>query len=333
LIDLRQAQVIKIADANTFFRVVAEKVFSLRDISKPHPLSAKVAVASLKKYIVDQSQRIRLYDLVMNETEKVYAELIDENFPVQNVAFSKEELFKRVQRYEALSEILHALIINGCYWGEKEHEAVWVKCLERIANPPGRRDGLQVWLKLRSYPALLLLYGGGIAAIAAKKYETFSALLTKAVIRDGNNEHPLVLFLYNSAVIESAFGNQLPGMDRRHTPLSDYLFNVLRHPLREILSDDLQYQKCFDRFEYLLSLVHVDLREKRTGRTWGPLGPFAWRYHLDLEGSVMNEIEKEINVAGNKWPLLVFGHFDGTIERLKFVKLQLDKIVAETHWT
>jgi hypothetical protein len=332
LIDLRRAQVVSIVDSNNFFREVTEKVFALKDISKPHPLSAKVAVASLKKYIVDESQKIRLHDLVMNETEKLHGELTDKTFPVQHISFSQEELLRRTQRYEALTEILLSLMINGCYWGEKEHEGLLVKCLERIANPVGRRDGLIAWLNLRLYPALLLLYGGGIASVAAARYGTLSVLLTKSVFRDGSKEYPVVSRLYTWAVMDQVTGRQLPGMERRYSPVSDHLYEVLRHPLREILPEDVQYQKCFDRFEYLLALIYADLHERQTGRIWAPVGCFGWRYHSYPEGSIMNEIEKEVNAVGDKWPLLLMGHFDGTTGRFRSIASKLAEHIGMLSW-
>ena len=322
LVELRRAQVISIQDADFFFSDLLEKVSALQNISKPHPLSVKAAVASLKKYIVDSKYNIRLNDLVMGEVEKLYGELTDEHFPVQGVPFGPEELFKRVQRYEALTEISLALMVNGCYWGEEEHEGLFARCLERIANPAGGRSGTTVWLNLRLYPALLLLYGGGIASLAAKQYKIFSALLTQAKIRDGLREEPLVLGLYPAATMEQRVQQQLPGMGKRYTPLCDHLYEFLRNPLREILPDDTCYQKCFDRFEYLLALVHVDLRG---GDSWGPVGNFAWRYRHDYESSVMKEIELEASHKGSHWPLLQVGLFEGTIGRFKHVKSSFDE--------
>ncbi len=65
LIQVRRANMISIQSADTFFRELAEKVSALDEYSQPHPLSAKLAVASLKKYLVDDRYRIRLHDLVM----------------------------------------------------------------------------------------------------------------------------------------------------------------------------------------------------------------------------------------------------------------------------
>ena len=64
LIDHRQAQTIPIENADSFFQTVQQTVESIQEYSKPHPLSAEVAVASLKRYLSDPNRRIQLFDLI-----------------------------------------------------------------------------------------------------------------------------------------------------------------------------------------------------------------------------------------------------------------------------
>ena len=325
LIKLRRAEVVKVQGADSFFQEIAEKVSSLEDIARPHPLSVKIAVATVKKYLAEGHHKIRLHDLVVEETEKLYGELSEENFPVQGVPFSGEELWRRVQGYEALTEVLQALMTTGCYWGEEVHEKLWVKCLERIAGRFEARAGFTVWLNLRLYPALLLLYSGGIASIAADRYGAFSALLTEAKIRDEGKDLPVVLNLFAWKVMDENTGRKLPGMEGRPTPLSDYLCNVLREPLKEFLPQVAYYQECFDRFEYLLALVHADLYHKEKNYLWGPLGCFSWRYRRSGEQSIMEKIGLEFTDEGINWPPLKAGLFDGSPERFQSIKKVFDE--------
>ncbi|MBI1930308.1 hypothetical protein HYR99_39410, partial [Candidatus Poribacteria bacterium] len=260
---------------------------------------------------------------------RLYSELSDEHFPIDGVHFSAEELRRRVQRYEALTEIALAMMITGCYWGEEAHENLWTKCLERITNPPENRTGYLEWERLRLYPALLLLYGGGIASIAAGKYSTFSALLTKARIRIGDTEGPIVLSLYPGMVMDENVGRQLPGMERHYTPLSDHLYKVLREPLREFLPQDIHYQRCFDRFEYLFALVYADLDYDRRNGAWGPIGCFGWRNRHRPENTIMKEIELEAKAAGQDWLPLKAGLFDASVERFQVVKTAFDKEIEK----
>lgn len=321
----RRAQLISIESADAFFTELEEKVLALEDISKPHPLSVKAAVASLKKYISDDRYKISLHDLMMAEAEKLYSELNDKSFPVQGGSANHDYIVKRMQQYEALSEILLALIMNGCYWGEERHQRLLAQSIERVANPAGERNGLVVLLNLRLYPALLLFYGAGIASIAAGKYGTFSALLSNVKIRDGSREKSACEYLYPVAVVHDG-GKFLPRREREYTPINNHLYELLREPLRGFLPDDILYKKCFDRFEYLLALVHCDLDLKKGHDGWGPIGCFGWRR------DVLEEIEREAADAGEKWPPLKAGLFDGSIERFKEVKKTYDYRVSKLPW-
>lgn len=324
LTGLRRAQIISIKNADAFFNELAEKVTALEDISKPHPLSVKATVVSLKKYISDDRYKINLHDLIVDETEKLYSELNDKNFQVQGT-INPKDLIKRAQKYEALSEILLALIINGCYWGDERHQKLWIQSIERIANNGKERSGLNVWLNLRLYPALLLFYGAGIASIAAEKYSIFSALLSKVKIRDGSNEESASLRLYPVAVLDNA-GKFLPGREREYTPLNNHIYELLRKPLKGFLPDEVHYQKCFDRFEYLLALVHSDLNLKSGYDGWGPIGCFGWRR------GIIGEIEIEIANMGNNWLPLKAGLFDGSIDRFKTVKTMYHNLIKGLRW-
>lgn len=72
LIKLRGASVIYVKDADSFSRATAEKVLALKNLSREHPMSAKIAVEIVKRYLPNSSTEINLHDLVMNETDNVY---------------------------------------------------------------------------------------------------------------------------------------------------------------------------------------------------------------------------------------------------------------------
>jgi hypothetical protein len=333
LIALRRGVVVAARDADTFFVALAEKVTALEEMNRPHPLSAKVAIATVKKYLVDERARIRLHDLVMEELNKLDDELSITHFPA-DTPFTREEFLQRVQRYEALSEVLLAVFITGCYWGEQPYQQLWARCLERLAYRPQAISGVIAWIHLSLYPALLLLYGGGIAALAAGRYDTFAILLTKAMARVERNDQPFVLAVNTWEVMETDVAQQLPNIERHFTPLSDHLYEVLRESLKEYLPLDVLYQECFDRFEYLLALVHADLRQKLEGRVWGPIGCFEWRGRGALrrdDPPIMKEIESEVEKAGEDWPLLTAGLFDSSVARFQAIKTDFDAWVRTQH--
>jgi len=329
LIQLRKSQTIKIDNADIFFNKLCEMILSLEEVSKPHPLSKKVAVATLKRYLVDTKYKIDLHDLITNETEKVYEKLSEKNFPTKNIPFSSDLLLKRIEQYDNILENLLSLFITGCYWGDKSHEYLWVKSLERISNPPGGKEGYKDWINLLRYPALLLVYAGGISAISNKKYSTFSSLLTKVKVKEDHKELPFVLSIYTYRVMDTDIGNKILGFERDKTPVSDFLYTKFRDSFLEILPDNTNYQECFDRFEYLYTLVYVDLYEKVNKEIWGPPGCFGQRDRRFYENTIMYKIETEVKNAGNEWEPLKAGLFDGSIERFLELKIGFDSLLCK----
>jgi len=330
LINLRKGIVIKNYDANTFFTELFEKVSALREIERPHPISAKVAIATAKKYLSDRKYMIYLHDFVLQEVQKVSEELSDEHFPVKNVPFTVEEFRNRVGKYEAVSEILLPLLVTLSYWGETEHQDILVRSLEVIANPIGERGGIVTWLNLRLYPALLLIYAAGIAAIANKKYENFALLLTKPKNIEEGKDSPILLELNTYDIMEKRIAANLPGRNKQnYTPFSDYLDDTLRKPLNEVIIDERHYEKCFDRFEYLFALVYADMiKDSENKRFWAPIGTFAWRGRRDYpDQHIIKVIDQEITEMGADWPLLKIGLFKGSIDRLQSIKQDFDDLV------
>ena len=329
LIQLRKSQTIKIDNADVFFNKLCEMILSLEEASRPHPLSKKIAVATLKRYLKDKKYEIDLHELIMNETEKVYEKLSEKNFPTKNIEFSNDLLLKRLEQYESILEILSSLFVTGCYWSDKSYEDLWVKSLERIANSQGGKGGYSDLFKLSRYPALLLIYAGGISAISNKKYNTFSSLLTKVKVKENHTELPFVLCVWTDAVMDKDIGNRIPGLEKQKTPISDYLYTKLRNWFLEVLPDNDSYQKCFDRFEYLYALVYVDLHEKKTKMIRGPIGCFGYRDRSFYESTIMCITETEARNAGNDWEPLKAGLFDGSIERFLELKRIFDGRLCE----
>jgi hypothetical protein len=333
LLQLRRAETINIKDADSFFTELAEKVAALEDMAGSHPLSTKAAVATLKRYLPDERHRIRLQELLAAEVERLYENLSEKHFPFQGVSYTAEDIAKRMKQYERVTETLQNLLTAGCYWGEDTYGNLWAKCLQRIANPPGQRIRYLTSLHyLRSYPALILFYSGGIVALSANRYLTFASLVSKPQVREDGDEQQLVMAVDPDKVMdENAVGLLVPAMVGLRTPFSRYLQELLRDPLREFLPDDIEYQRCFDRFEYFVGLLQADLRKKAGRDTRGFVGCFGWRM-LEHRGHISKQIESETKEFGENWPPLRAGLFGGSLERFLNVKNEFDQFVKGSNW-
>lgn len=80
----------------------------------------------------------------------------------------------------------------------------------------------------------------------------------------------------------------------------------LRDTLRELLPRDEQFWETFDRFEYLLGLVHVDLQKQAKSNAWGPIGQFSGNRGAD-HPMIALAVQDEARSAGENWKPLQAG--------------------------
>jgi len=306
LIGLLKAETVKIKGADEFFPQLAEKVEALQGIERSHLLSAKVAVAQAKKYLQEDRYRIQLHDLLVDEVERIVRETGPEHYPVSG-SFKNEDVVKRIGEFEAISAVAVAIVCTGCCWGGKDHRTLWTKAINRLANP-SRPQACNKWMQgLSGYPALLLLYGGGIAAVSADHYDTLYELFSRPKVLGHRCADDLAMGLHDQ-VAHDVF-KVVPGLERKRLPRCERLFTVLREPLRDILRDGTSYERAFDRFEAFLSFWTADVAG------WAMPGAFMYRHVAFREGSVLSEIIKEHEVSGDNWRPFKVGFFGGKPDR------------------
>ena len=200
LVQQRQASVINIRDADSFFSGLEQKVISLEDIDKAHPLSAQVAAASLKRYLSDERFKIQAHDLILQEANRLREEFSTAKYSLVT-PFNFEEYTSRIHRYESFVEILEHLFLVGCYWAPKAYFPWWAKSLERIIVPPTKGRADEPWQSLRYFPSLILFYIGGIAAIISGRYEILASLFMLPMDGERSVEEPLILRLIPRRIV------------------------------------------------------------------------------------------------------------------------------------
>lgn len=329
LINHRRAIVTPIDSADEFFVDLKEKLVSLEELERPHPVSKAVAVASLKRYLPEERHKIRLHDLVAREVAQIGERLVSDEFDTSQ-RWDPELFRERVKRMEALTETAEALLAVGCYWGRSSQHAVWRKALTRTARNQAL-GGTTVYINLKSYPALRMLYAGGIAAVANRRFDTLAALFMTPLLNPRTaQEERAVQVLAPFQVMDGDAGKFLPGLDRRFTPLSDHLFDTIRPAFEDLQIDDSTFQEAFDVFEYFLGLVfsHVS-----STRGWGPVGRLGWKWRSwPSETSKFDRIREEAELAGADWEPLRAGLFSGQLQEFLEVEERYRKHVLELPW-
>lgn len=310
----RRAEVIPIESSDQFFTDLLEKLKALEELEQPHPISTAIAVATVKRYVPEPHHRIRLHDLIHEETELVYERLSSGKFETTLPSISKEEFQKRMHLYEGVVERLMAMLTALSYHDDGANMHILTRCLERVATQP-RHSGLVAMISLQRYPAMLLIYSAGISALVDERFQNLAALLLRPRFHDETRreDRPLVTVVHPWSVFSNNTYKWIPYKDaeRRYTPVSDYLFQLLKPVLHDYLPNERQYEDVFDLFEYLLALTYVDAE----GISWSPIGRFGWLYKSRWDESPMYKFINVIKKT-SRHPFLAAGFFGGSLTRL-----------------
>lgn len=321
LIDSRRAEVIKIAGADNFFIELNEKVMALKDVYRPHPLSIKVAVAMLKKYIANTQNKIKLNDTIMEECEYVCEKLNGERFDTNSESPRIDAGKKRIKEYEAVMERLLHLLANGCYWGEEEFSLIWTKCIEMIADTCSN-NGHERWQNLTKYPLLLMIYVGGISSIASNRFYNLFAISNKAKIQTKYGIKSIINEIYPWSVFgrDTEWGSSILSRTNYYTPISDYLYDKLKEIFNDIIRTEMKYDVNFEAFEYFLGLIFIDgnlySEEYKSFGVYCPTCKYKMRNIVFNENYIFNEADNR----KDEWEPLKVGYFEKDYNRYLTVK-------------
>ncbi len=314
LIQHRQAETIGISDADGFFSELSRLIEALEQFSRPHPLSTEAAVASLKSYLAEPKQRIRLADLITSEVEKIADATSGPNFALQGgPAPDTNTLTARVRSYEAACETIVAMAVVGGRWGEEWNYMAWQNALIRLATRRGEA-GFALWIDLQRYPATLLFFALGIGAIEAgeRGLVFLGKLFATPVHRENREDKSAVELLPAICLFENGRDSArlLEGMNNRRVPLSDWLFSLMKSKVKGIVPSEARFTLAFDKLEVLMALGHANRAKRADGWPyWAPPGAYGYRH--DNRGRILNEIQGSLDSLGDNSPYVrsnIFGN-------------------------
>lgn len=324
LITNRQGIQLPINDADSFFSRIVEKVKSLEEFSRPHPLSTEVAVASLKRFMSEDKYRIRHEDLVVSEASRTASQFILDKFPAQvHQQIDGGFLTHRVRSYEAQLTTILSMAAQGGYWATTQHYRAWVKAFTVLASTHRADSGISVLLELQKYPASLLFYTLAIGAVENNNFEFLRELCEKKFLREHRDDE-LAVQRYSSGSLLTRIenGRLLEGMDRRYVPLSDWMHDFCRQFFLRLIPQDNHYTYIFDKLEVLLALCYGKYSTREPAFHWAPPGAYGYRHQN--RNKILSEIESSLAKLGNSSVYVQSGLFgessaacEEQIEKLK----------------
>lgn len=256
LVAQRDAVTIEIEDADTAMDELLEKVRALSDLEN-QTLTTEIAVAQLKRYLPDPVHRIRLHDLVVGETNAAITEFQDLSIdsPIdQGMYLEQMDFYER-----AMARLLH-LIITGTYFSDRpEHNALWIRCIDRLANRSMQNSGSFMLLPLQQYPTLLALHAVGLGAMAAERITPFAEVLGRVAVRTRELSEPVAVAAASARVMidEKWLVPARTHIPPWRAPISERLAGYLRDVVDPNIPEGDHFDELFDDIEYTLGVAYA----------------------------------------------------------------------------
>lgn len=314
LVERRAFTRVEIAGADAFFENLEAALNAVADTERPHPQSVSAAVAAVKRLMTEDRHRIRLDDYLREETAALVATLTRTRVG-HDQRLSAEQVAIEATRLVGLSERFLAVLAAGCYFGTESQRGLWKRAVEQLflsfREPVGTFYSDLV--ALSGLPALMGLYVGGIACLLRADLKMLAQLF--GVHAHGQNGRP-VPALSSRYVYDRSYGTAL--RPQRVTPVSDYLFDVVRPMLLPYAPDDGDYARNFNQLECYLAVQSA----MAAGRDWAPIGRFVWN-----DRAMWDEIRSEAEQYVHEWGPIRAGLFGGDVAQFTAVHATLTRLL------
>jgi len=242
--------------ANEAFGHLADAVESLTARRARNPMTLPIAIETAKRALSGGHTAIDLHDRLHAEFQRLHA--LDD---LTRTDGSPEDYQLLVGRLEEASAVAAALVAVLAYWGTKDTDRWWTAEIERFARTT-RASGGRPFLHARRLIGTRLLYAAGTGALAANRYDTFTALARLTTPNLSNDKQDLVLDVLSAG---NAYQDVDAAPERRHR---ESLYPVLAEALA--LTHD-GVEAAWQHFEILrltaVLLAHPDFDTRFTEYT------------------------------------------------------------------
>lgn len=243
-------------------------------------------VNHLKAWVLDPTKGVALHDLVMAEVQTVLEAIEGQPLSVKNL--DGEQFQTVLESHRETVEPLVALVITGIWHDQSGvHDQVWVDALQRLVTSGMRevqgQPYMDVLLKARLYPALLLFLSAALASVVRGREALLIRLSTEvtALRRDASIRQPGCQVLHPWMVLDADWINSMPrwGGGRWTYPASHLLKADIRPFFSDLVPDDTDFTVAFHGVEYRLSILQE--RSESLGYRAMPgeyVGELGWTY-------------------------------------------------------
>jgi len=297
LIAHRAAVGLPVNGADEFFGELAQKVAALETFNAPHPLSAELAVQSLKEFLADPKDRIRLDDLIGRELDRLLEAIDAPQFATDS--FAESTVDDRVRRYEAACSTLIAMAFTAGRWSTGDQANAWVDMIKTLGGRAKDRGGHTLLIDLMLLPASLVLHAYGLGAVAGGHNQALGRLVTVVIDFGGTTGKLAAGDRLNAGTLIRDGGQdwakKIKGYDTRVHAMSDWLYDVLKPIAKRTLRDERASDRVFLTLELVLAMGFAErlspVRQDTGWPFWAPTGRYA--HDAALRSEILNGWREE----------------------------------------
>jgi hypothetical protein len=282
VIESRKAQLIAMEGADQFFTKLNEQIISIEESNQPHPLSKQLAIATLKRYLSDKSNKIKLEDLLESETTRLHDFLLSDD-SIQGCFASLDVMLKALEKLEMQTEILTEIFINLCKYDRAgEYAYLLTESFKKLVQYNRREDHDSI-PPLFFYAALFSAYKVGMMALSFHNYMYLSALLLYATFKNSEGkEIPVIEVLNVSSIFHDR--RQLAKImnpdGRVYTPAHNYVYQRLFESMKPVFSDEKDFELIYDVYEFLSGMVYIYKINGERADFWAPPSRSGWKWQM-----------------------------------------------------
>jgi len=329
----RSGKMIKISDADIFFKELEERIEAIQYIDRHHPLDKEILIARVKRYI-QSNRNIEFEDLFQNEVERAVSIIAKDNYSqsLYDKLFN-EFLLRHVEAIDSLVP----MSIYSLKWGNKFHEIVIKETLLKLSGPANTDHSNLMTINCHYFGALIYLYVIGIACIYFKRFKLLNDIFREKIYIENHaySRRDYIIRTVNPSLFTIDEANILLGLNNHH-PFNFKIKEILNPFFKEIIYQGNNYDSIFVAFEYLLSLYYPFILKKDSIIRGGRITNLVIAKTLDYTRTIGNpfiEFLKDADRKKDEWEPIKQGMFNGSyqeyLEINKEVFPQLENIIEE----
>lgn len=260
LIAHRRASIIQIEDADKAWSAVENKVQAIRDASAPPPLTVDLAIAETKRLVAEPRHRVRLFDLMMSESELLQSQLGPSN--ARRVS-DADEWVSRVHHLAAIADRAAAVGAVVAFHGQDGTDDAIVEMLRGIWSLSlSRREDRGLTRLAPAWASHLIC----VSVIARGRWALLRRIMLDSPVRLRNDRDVPMVSLYplHSAFVEGPAERLLESSNhgvRNPLAFSDWALARCKATLLPILRSDGLVEAAWELLDWTTAIVALSRNE------------------------------------------------------------------------